>query len=129
MELLISESFAGGGPHIIEAEGEIDIASVGRLETVLHDAINAGRRPLLLDLGRCAYMDSTGLRAVLSAHNALRVNGEVNGASPPLFAVATRQPAMLKLFELTRLDETIPIVPTREAGVALLGGTVEGHLT
>jgi len=116
MDLTISEEAVPGRPFVVEVEGEIDIATVDQLEATLRQAIADDRRPILLDLRRCSYMDSTGLRAVLTAHKALRVNGD----DPPAFAVVTSHPSLLKLFELTRLDLTVPIVPTHEAAMALL---------
>ena len=123
MELLISKTDLPSGPYLVEAEGEIDIATVNRLEAVLRDAIVEGHRPILLDLGRCSYMDSTGLRAVLSAHKALRADDDES----PGFAVVVAQSSLIKLFELTRLDQAVRIVPSREAGILLLDGA--GTLT
>jgi anti-sigma B factor antagonist len=57
----------GDGVATVELEGELDIASAPVLDATLADVERGGESTLTLDLARVRFMDSTGLRALLSA--------------------------------------------------------------
>ena len=93
----------------IEIEGDLDINTVGELESRLTAAIAEGRAPIVLDFARCAYIDSAGIRALLRAHRELLgING---GSSPGLVVVGPSQ-SMRRALELTAIDRVIPIFHT-----------------
>jgi anti-sigma B factor antagonist len=104
-----------GDPYVLEVSGEVDIATANELERPLIGAIEAGRRPVLLDLGNCDFIDSTGMRLVVRALKLADWNGE---SAPPLVVVA-RGP-VLNLFKVTALDRILPIAGTREEAELLL---------
>jgi anti-anti-sigma factor len=52
---------------LLYLRGELDLASVGQLRSVL-GALGAGRRGLIVDLSGLEFMDSTGLAVLLDAH-------------------------------------------------------------
>jgi anti-sigma B factor antagonist len=83
------------GRVVLRVSGELDLVSSPILEAALADT---GGRPVRIDLAELAFMDSTGLRALLSAAR------EVPGLqlSGPL------QPPVRRLLELT---QTLPILP------------------
>ena len=56
-----------GGAVIVAVEGELDIATAPRLEAALIDVERNGTREIVLDLANVQFMDSSGLRSLLSA--------------------------------------------------------------
>src|SRR5918998_6176189 len=59
------------GVQVVELAGELDVDSVDELEAALA-AASAGERPrVCLDMSRLAFIDSTGLAAVIRAHLAV----------------------------------------------------------
>ena len=83
--------------------GELDIASAPQLEELL-DRIEAEPPPvLLLDLRELEFMDSTGLRTVVSADQRARESGR-------RLAIVRGPEAVDRIFTVTRLDERLEIV-------------------
>lgn len=60
---------------MIELAGELDSGSAGELEEALLAAEASGAHEILLDLRRLEFLDSTGLRAILSAELRTSVDG------------------------------------------------------
>jgi anti-sigma B factor antagonist len=54
--------------------GEVDIATVGEIDARLRELNQAGFRHVVLDLRQLTFIDSTGLRLVLTWHAAARQN-------------------------------------------------------
>ena len=79
-----------GGVCVI-ACGEIDAASAPELAAELHQAIDGDDGPVLLDLGAVTFMDSSGVSALLTAHQL--ANGRLR--------LATVHPAVQRVLELT----------------------------
>ncbi len=59
----------------ITLEGELDISTAPELEAALHEAADESADPCVLDLRALTFMDSSGLRTILSANNAARRDG------------------------------------------------------
>jgi anti-sigma B factor antagonist len=96
--------------RILTASGEIHVSTAPELAAHLNAALAAGRTRLVLDFGDVAFIDSTGLSVLL---NALRRLTRTGGS----MVLACSNPTVLRLFEITRLDATFDIVPTREQAV------------
>ncbi|BDI34341.1 hypothetical protein CCAX7_63920 [Capsulimonas corticalis] len=63
---------------IITTRGDIDIATAPVLEKHLSALASQGRRHLVLNLSHTAYMDSSGLAAVMRTHKTLQhIGGEI----------------------------------------------------
>ena len=60
-----------GAAGIVEIAGEVDIATVSMLAKALDDAVTSGKGDLILDTQRLTYMDSAGIRTLLSTQRAL----------------------------------------------------------
>jgi anti-anti-sigma factor len=56
-------------------QGELDLAGVPTLEDALHSLEGEGTPTIVLDLSELNFLDSSGLRAVLSAHDRARERG------------------------------------------------------
>jgi anti-anti-sigma factor len=96
-----------GRAHIV-LRGELDISTAGGLEEHLR-RVEAERPELLvIDLSQLAFMDSTGLRLLISADQRAREDGRR--------LVLVRGNEMIqRVLRLTRLDERLEIVDDADA--------------
>ena len=96
----------GSGVATIEVRGELDLATVGELATVVDRALNPGPKSLAIDLTRCAFIDSSVLSLLLDLRARLG-----NSDRPRLAVVADGQPhdQPLRVLRLTGLDAEIPV--------------------
>ena len=97
--------------------GELDIASADTLERELLSA--EARRPpvLVLDLEQLEFMGVSGLRAILDAARRARRDRRK-------FVVANPVPQIMRLFELTAIDQSLDL--QRSPLFALAGGAGAG---
>ena len=72
-----------GHRTVVEVEGEIDIATVQRLEDVVAGHIRAGVGELWVDLSRVDFMDSNGVHLLLRAQSELDRRGRLAVICPP----------------------------------------------
>ena len=64
--------------HILDLKGRIVAGpEVAALRAAVSDAIAAGQRAVLLEMGRVAYVDSSGLGAMVSAASSMKSAGGV----------------------------------------------------
>jgi anti-sigma B factor antagonist len=95
--------------HVLVAvTGELDLAVAPKLETCLArlDVSPGGR--LVVDLSDLDFLDSSGLRVLVMAHQRAEQEG--------FRLVLVRGPeAVARVFELTRMDEQLSIIPSRDA--------------
>jgi anti-anti-sigma factor len=101
--ILEVESEERDGLVRISLRGELDLSTVTRVEDELRRA-EAKRPPLIaLDLAQLTFLDSTGLRLVLTADERARQEGRR--------LVIVRGPgAVDRVFSITRLHERLRIV-------------------
>jgi anti-sigma B factor antagonist len=93
------------GHVIVSVGGEIDIATVAQLRERLY-VLAASGRPLVVDLDQASFIDAAGLGALVGTAQRAAEHGA------DLRIVCTR-PQIRRPFELTGLDEHIPLVRTR----------------
>jgi anti-sigma B factor antagonist len=86
-----------GGNADVTASGEIDIHTCGQLEAALLGLADEGAAIVTLDLGAVAFIDSSGLRALVVGHKALEERG---GA----LVVVNPSSMAARLLEVTGLD-------------------------
>ena len=106
-----TEETAASGTHVLNVRGEIHLSTAPRMSQCLGDAIDAGHTRLVLDLSGVEFIDSTGLSALL---NGLRRVIQAHGR----MAVVCANPTVLRLFQITSLDETFDIFAERPAAFA-----------
>jgi anti-anti-sigma factor len=77
MEVREVSGGAEPGRLVLEVTGEVDLANCGGLESAVAAVFAAPRRPdaLVLDLAEVSFLDSSGLRVVLSAAGLARTGG------------------------------------------------------
>lgn len=84
----------------VTVSGEVDLATAGRLEREMAQAIAAGAGTLALDLSQVGFMSSSGLHVLISADNALRARGG-------RLLIVSAPAVVQRLFRLTGLDERL----------------------
>jgi anti-sigma B factor antagonist len=99
---------------VIAVEGELDLATAPRLKWALIDAIDEGRRRLVLDLSHTSFMDSTALGVLVAFNRGLDADARL--------AIACAQAKVLTIFELSGMDGAFPIFHTLEEALAQVGG-------
>ncbi len=93
-----------GRTAVVSVSGELDLASGPELELAL-DGISGS--PVVIDLRRLEFMDSTGLSIIVKAHQRLEGEGRELGL--------VRGPAQVqRLFDLTGVAERLRLVDAPE---------------
>ena len=96
----------GEATHVL-LSGDLDLSTAKHAEQAIQDAERSGHRTVVVDLRRLSFMDSTGLRVIVSADKrARRMNRRVVIIQGPA--------AVRRVFEITRLGERLEIVDTPE---------------
>jgi anti-sigma B factor antagonist len=89
------------GVRVVAVRGELDIATSPQVRELLAEVARDEDQPLVIDLTRCDFIDSTGLAALLHGAKPAQ-NGESR--------VAIVSPAgdVRRMLELTAIDQSIP---------------------
>jgi anti-sigma B factor antagonist len=103
----------GNGTAVVAVMGELDLATVPAFERTLLDVTQAGTGEVIVDLTGCSFLDSRGLRALISTRERLE-------RSDRSLALVLANPIVMRIFQLTRLDEWFEIRPS-------LGAAGNGH--
>ena len=103
MEILEVVSDGADEQVTISLKGELDLSTVGKVEEELRrvEAIEAS--VVVLDLSGLTFLDSTGLRAVITADERAREKGR-------RFVVVKGPGAVQRVFSITRLEERLEMV-------------------
>jgi anti-sigma B factor antagonist len=103
MSLLEFDTRQADQRTILALRGELDISSAPALEEVLAGAEGTEPAVLVLDLRGLQFMDSTGLRTIVSADQRARDSGRR--------LIVVRGPeAVDRIFSVTRLDQRLELV-------------------
>lgn len=95
----------------VTVDGQLIVANRQDLKQVVQDALDGGARKLLLDFTPTAYIDSSGLGALVSINKKVR---EVGGT----LRLAGLNEDLRSLFELTKLDSLFAISETAAEALA-----------
>jgi anti-sigma B factor antagonist len=99
--------------------GELDLASVGKLEAKIEQALAQDSAPLLIDFTDCGFIDSTVLSVLVGLRRRLG-----DSVPPRLAVVAQDQP--LGVLRVTELDREIPVCPSLAEALRVLEVTCNG---
>ena len=110
VDLSISRQSDGGVP-VVAVSGEVDVYSAPALKDNLTELFRSGVNTVVVDLTDVAFLDSTGLGALVEA----RAATTEAGGSLPLVCSHER---ILKLFTITGLDGVFSIHKTVDEAVA-----------
>ena len=100
------------GVVIAAVTGDIDMSTVAGLRERLFELADSGQ-PLIVDLNRVTFIDSTGLGVLIGAARRAAAHGT------SLHAVCSR-PQTRRLLWLTGVDRRIPLTATVDAALALM---------
>ena len=103
------------GTPVVSVMGELDLAAVPGFERTLLDVTEAATGAVIVDLSRCTFLDSRGLRVLTATRQRL----ERSGRSLALVAAG---PIVMRIFRFTGLDECFEIYPSLDAA-----GEGKGH--
>lgn len=95
------------GATLLSARGELDLASAPQLEKELERVNEAQPELMILDLREVDFMDSTGLRLVVTAHQRAKDAGR-------RFGVVNGKKQVQRLLSLTRVEEQLTVVDAPE---------------
>ena len=95
-----------GDVHAIRLFGELDLATAGAVQAELERAEAGDARALVLDLSGLTFMDSSGVRVVVTAHARSRADaGRLELVRGPA--------AVQRVFEICGVAELLPFVERR----------------
>lgn len=95
---------------VIALLGDIDLATADRFyEDVMTVARTPGTR-VVLDCEQLAFIDSSGLRALIQCHKACR---ELESR----IVLAAPTPRVAKILHVTAIDSRVPVYPSVEAAL------------
>lgn len=97
---------------IVAVEGELDMNTAAALERELEGPLNSARAPLLVDLSRCEFIDSTGIALLVRSWQVFEKDGN--------FALCGVGDQVKRVLDITGLEQTIPTHPDREQALARL---------
>jgi anti-sigma B factor antagonist len=91
------------GDHVrVVIAGEVDFANAARLSAALERADRSSGQNIVLDLADLTFIDSTGLRELVSAARTARRYGR-------RIVAVNASHHIQRLFELTAIDKTIDV--------------------
>ena len=99
-----------GGWRVVTGTGQLDVATAPELRQKLVEAQYGGQAHVLVDLDGIEFIDSMGLGVLIGGLKRARTHQRQ-------FVVACSQPRILRVLELTGLDDVLRVVP--EPGAVL----------
>ncbi|GAA0928880.1 STAS domain-containing protein [Virgisporangium aurantiacum] len=93
-----------GDASVVTASGELDLEIVDQLRACLREAASTDPERLVVDLTTATFVDSTILGALVGARNELGPNAD-------RLRIVCSNPAILKTFQVTGLDQVFAIRP------------------
>ena len=97
-----------GGAVVLRVSGELDLASVPRLEEAL---ATVSADPTVIDLSECTFLDSSAVRMLASAGRRLSEAGR-------RFAIVASNPGLLRVLEITGVDTMLAVHHSTESALA-----------
>lgn len=101
------EALAQGG-SIVRVEGELDLATTQHLEAAVQGADPRGR--LIIDLTACTFLDSSGVRLLISMARSAQADGGD-------LSLVVSNPGLLRVLEIAAVDTVLPVHSTVDAAL------------
>jgi anti-sigma B factor antagonist len=99
------------GWTVLAVSGELDMATAPAVRERLHGLLAEGHEKLIVDLDNVGFLDSTALGVLVGVLKRVRTqDGDLR--------LVCNQPRVLKVFEITRLDQAFTIRDSVDAAVA-----------
>ena len=103
MTILEVDSREQDGAVHLALIGELDLSTVEKVEEELRKAEDGGAETVVLDLSSLSFLDSTGLRTIVTADQRARKSGR-------RLAIVKGPDTVHRVFTITRLDERLDMV-------------------
>ena len=103
MTLLQIEAHDHDGLAHVVLTGELDLSTIQKVEKELTRVEGEGPEIVALDLSRLTFLDSSGLRVIVSADQRARRENR-------RFVVVRGPETVQRVFSITRLDEQLELV-------------------
>jgi anti-sigma B factor antagonist len=100
-----------GGRAILTLDGELDMASAELLQELADGEHLRDEAMLVLDLQQLRFIDSTGLRSILTALEHCRERGQE-------FAITPGSPQVQRLLSVTGVAEHLPTIASADGVLA-----------
>jgi len=105
-----SKTMAANGVTVVRVEGQLIVGNRQELKALIQEALESGHRRFLIDCAQTAYIDSSGLGALVTISKKIReAGGELR--------LAGLNDDLRSLFELTKLDSLFQISPSVDEGL------------
>jgi anti-sigma B factor antagonist len=101
MELICREE---QGVVIVAVQGDFDSTHGLEFRALIDHLLLEGRRHIVIDLQHVDFIDSSGLAVLISSFKRVR-------SDKAMICFAALQPAVRRIFELTRLERAMDIQP------------------
>ena len=98
------------GTPVVRVMGEVDRATVQELEQTLLGGGEDLTGALIVDLTSCTFLDASGLGALITTRKRLH-------RSSRRLALVLSKPSVLRIFQITALDQVFEIYPSLDAAV------------
>ncbi|MBS1844048.1 MAG: STAS domain-containing protein [Actinobacteria bacterium] len=115
-----SASEIEGGIRLLEVNGELDLSTSNQLEGPLDDATASPASAVLIDLSDCTFIDSTGIALIVRAWQ--RVDTSAGNGGEGGLALCCQNEQVRRVLEVTGLEHSLRVFPTRDEAVAALRG-------
>ena len=102
---------AADRPNVLPLEGEIDLHISPRVSISLTQMTQKKLDPVIVDLARVSYIDSSGLAVLIEGMQAVE---EYGGK----FALVSLQENVRSIFEIARLDQVFRIFPDVDSALS-----------
>ena len=100
-----------GGVTVVAVDGQLIVGNRQELKDLVQDGLEGGERKFLIDFSGTAYIDSSGLGALVSISKKIREQGGE-------LRLAELNEDLRALFELTKLDTLFAIAESRTEALA-----------
>lgn len=108
------------GVPVIRFSGEIDVYTAPMFKKAIYEAIDSGKKHIVVDLTNVSYMDSSGFGTLLGATKRLR---PVGGS----LSLVGCNDVITRILKITRLDTIFRMHPSETDAVStILSGTSQG---
>jgi anti-sigma B factor antagonist len=104
------------GPCVVRVVGELDISHEDEVRTELRRAVESDGAGIVVDLTECAFIDSSGVRALLLGYEAQREDEDDDS----LLAVAAQSEQIIRILTVMGVDKVIPVRPSVDQAIAEL---------
>jgi len=109
MSLTIADRVSGDF-HVLELAGDIDVETARTLRAHIVDKFSQPTSRVVVDLSGVAFMDSSGLGALVSGWQLTREDGA--------FRIAGANPVVQRVLSITGMEEVFALYPSVEAATA-----------